>query len=377
MRHCARHSYEILVVLTLTLFGAAGTAAQVHPSLSPVGQIAAGSGSFVVEGAGRHRGKQITVFYHRPENLHAGSPVVMVIPGAGRNGDDYRDAWVQSSERYGVLVLSPSYSERFYPEFWSYNTAGITREVRLDVALTIDAGPEAWAAVERVRDELNARIDKQDLVGSSPGGQFLYDLLLLSKAGLLKDLDVQATGMTANPDPTDWLFPDFDRIFQAAKEQLGLNAERYDLFGHSAGGQILHRLALFAPHGRANRILAANSGWYTLPTFDQSFPYGLGGTGLTQGQLVPAFSANLVVFLGEKDDANETRGSLQRTPETDRQGTHRLARGTYFFESAREAARAMNTNFAWRMEVVPGVGHDYEAMSEAAAHYLYGVQEPE
>lgn len=375
MRHSARRFYEILVLLTLSGPGAAEAASQAHPERSSARLFTAGagSGSFVVEGAERHRGKQITVFYHRPQSLHPGSPVVMVIPGAGRNGDDYRDAWVQSSERYGVLVLSPSYPERFYPEFWSYNTAGLTRDVRLDVGVTIDAGPEAWAAVERAREELNARIDVQDLVGES-GNQLLYDLLVLGRAGLLKDLDVQAGGMTANPDPVDWIFHDFDRIFEAAKAELGLNAERYDLFGHSAGGQILHRLALFAPHGRANRIVAANSGWYTLPTFDESFPYGLGGTGLTQDHLASAFSASLVVFLGEKDDENETRGSLQRTPETDRQGTHRLARGTYFFETAREAARALNTTFTWSMEIVPGVGHDYVRMSEAAARYLYGRQ---
>lgn len=28
----------------------------------------------------------------------------------------------------------------------------------------------------------------------------------------------------------------------------------------------------------------------------------------------------------------------------------------------------------WKLEIVPGIGHDYRRMSEAAAEYLYGDQ---
>ncbi len=70
----------------------------------------------MVEGGGPYAQKRITVFYHRPDRFDRGSPVVMVIPGAGRHGDDYRDAWMGASEEHGVLVLSPRYPEKYYPE---------------------------------------------------------------------------------------------------------------------------------------------------------------------------------------------------------------------------------------------------------------------
>ena len=47
------------------------------------------------------------------------------------------------------------------------------------------------------------------------------------------------------------------------------------MFGHSAGGQVLHRLAIFRPNNKADRILASNSGWYTIPTITNIFPTGL------------------------------------------------------------------------------------------------------
>ena len=143
------------------------------------------------------------------------------------------------------------------------------------------------------------------------------------------------------------------------------------MFGHSAGGQLLHRLALFYPNHRADRLLAANSGWYTVPTFDDVFPYGLANSISTPEQIEMAFGSNLVVFLGELDDENEVRGDLVRTPEVDVQGISRIARGRHFYGTAVKTAKTLGIELKWKLEVVPGVGHDLQRMSDAAAEYLY------
>jgi pimeloyl-ACP methyl ester carboxylesterase len=339
-------------------------------------EIGAGSGRFVVPGGGEHPERRITVHYHRPEHFHRGSPVVMVIPGAGRNGDDYRDAWVEASEEHGVLVLSPSYPEKHYPEYWSYNLAGMTDRVKLELDFVVDTDPGRWRldeALHRLPSDLR---DPHELFGHSSSGHLLHRLVLLEMAGMLEEVEIRGTASEPNRDRTKWIFDDFDRIFERVRRELHLEAGTYDLFGHSAGGQILHRLALFAPSERLGRVLAANAGWYTVPTFERSFPYGLDGTGVTPEGLREAFSTRLIVFLGEEDDADETRGSLRRTPEADRQGAHRLARGTHFFRRARQEAEELGVPFRWERVVVPGVGHDYERMSEAAAGYLYGGSGP-
>ncbi|MEM8508833.1 MAG: heavy metal-binding domain-containing protein [Bacteroidota bacterium] len=273
-----------------------------------------GSGSFLIEG-GFEKEKTIGVHYYRPENFSVTSPVVLVIPGSGRDGDEYRDAWIKKAEHYGVLVLSPEYSEKHYPEFWSYNLAGMISDVQLN--------PERTAM----------------------------------------------TGFTINNDSRTWLFNDFDRIFDLVKNKLRLQTQSYDLFGHSAGGQLLHRFAIFNPDNKANRILAANSGWYTVPTDEKDFPVGLKGSKQSANSV--DFSSKLVLFLGERDNANETRGDLRHTPELDAQGLHRLARGKHFYNASKERAATLQKEFYWKLEIIPNVGHDFRKMSEAAADFLY------
>ena len=73
-------------------------------------EIEPGSGKLLIEG-GFKKEKTIIVHYHMPLNFESDSKVLFVLPGAGRNGDDYRDAWVANSEKYNVLVLSFEYSE--------------------------------------------------------------------------------------------------------------------------------------------------------------------------------------------------------------------------------------------------------------------------
>jgi pimeloyl-ACP methyl ester carboxylesterase len=324
-------------------------------------EIAVGSGSVVVPGGAGREDRVIEVHYHRPENLTAGSPVVMVMPGAGRNGDDYRDAWIEASERYGVLVLSPSYSETHYPAYWSYNLGNMPSSVTIGIRMQIDTDPAEWRFSEQAQD--GADLKRHPL---------LRQLVQLAHAGMIADVDAEATGLTVNRDRDDWIYADFDRIFEVARGALELDTQSYDLFGHSAGGQILHRFALFHASSRADRILAANSGWYTLPDFETAFPYGLKDTGMAADEIRKALQSRLVVFLGELDDENETRGSLRETPEADRQGPGRLERGRYFFASAQNLAAELDTEMKWTIEVVPGVGHEYRRMADAAAEYLYG-----
>ena len=279
--------------------------------------IESGTGKFLIDGGSQDE-KQIIIHYYQPSNLNPESPVVIVLPGAGRNGDDYRDAWIEKAEMYNTMVVSPEYSEEYYPEFWSYNLAGMITDVEIN-------------------DERTAM-----------------------------------TSFKISENPNDWIYRDFDRIFQLTKEKLNLHTGSYDLFGHSAGGQILHRLAIFNSESKANRILSSNSGWYTVPTDIEDFPTGLMNSNKSQKDI--DFSTNLILFLGEKDNANETRGDLRHSPEIDKQGLHRLERGLYFYNESMKIASELNSEFNWKLEIIPDVGHDFRAMSHAAADYLYGVE---
>lgn len=150
-----------------------------------------------MEGRKGQEEKEITVFYHKPESFGKRLDVLMVIPGAGRNGDDYRDAWVEASEEYGVFILSQSYPAKYYPEYWSYNLAGMTREVTLDLNFTSETNPEEWT-LDDAREEINSSIGMHELVGHAEGHQLVYQLVTFSTAGMLADVDIQGTSERAH-----------------------------------------------------------------------------------------------------------------------------------------------------------------------------------
>jgi len=287
-----------------------------------------GSGAFLIDGGKEHLGRTIKVYYHMPENYTKDSNVLIVVPGAGRNGDSYRDAWIEKSEQYGVLILSPMYEETQYP-FEDYHLGGVIES------------PNLMESVTFVENTNIARLNEEVFT------------------------------CTFNPNRDEWLFNDFDRLFDLVVAATNSSQTQYDIFGHSAGGQILHRFAIFQPDSRARRIVAANPGFYTLPDFDTDIPLGLKSTPLTEEDLQQSFRKRLVVFVGALDNEQEQGGTMLRSPTVDRQGTHRLARGRFFYNFAERQAQAMRSTFNWTLEIIPNVGHDQEKMGQAAADYLY------
>lgn len=301
------------------------------PDSSRVGDvhIHEGSGAFLVEGGPGHQEKLVTVYYHRPESFSPKSPILLVVPGAGRDAWEYRDAWVEASEEHGVLVLSPSYPESTY-DFEDYHMGGVVEE------------SNALEIIEFVEHSSQAKLDEERLV---------YEV---------------------NEAQREWIFHDFDRIFEMASAAVGSERTAYDAFGHSAGGQILHRLVLFHPNAKVDRIVAANSGFYTLPDLESRLPFGLKNTPVDEEDLRASFRRDLVLLLGGEDDHPEAGGTFLRSPSADEQGEGRLQRGRHFHETGKAKASELGVGFNWKVETVPGIGHEFRPMSEAAGKYLYG-----
>ncbi len=301
-----------------------------NPPFEP-DRLMPGTGLFVTRGGIGRGGARIGVHYILPRTFTPRSAILIVIPGAGRDGDEYRDAWVPVAEEKGILVAALTYPEADY-DFAAYHLGGVVKDLALR---NMPLGPD----------------------GRPPRRIFLQD---------------EDISFTLETDRSRWLFRDFDRIFDLIVRATGSLRASYDLFGHSAGGQILHRSVLFQPGLRADRVIAANAGLYTMPDRTLPMPVGLKGFALDDAALAASLSGPLTVMLGERDDDRETGGTLLHTPRIDRFGTHRLARGRAFFAAARAKAEALSVPFRWRVEIVPDVGHDFRAMSRAAARVLYG-----
>ncbi len=175
--------------------------------------------------------------------------------------------------------------------------------------------------------------------------------------------------MTLRP-PERWSFRVVDDAFDLARKAFGARRERYGLYGHSAGAQFVHRYLLMAQASRAELIVTANAGSYTLPDRSAPFPWGLANVpAVGPEQLARAFARPVVVLLGE-DDIDPAHRTLPSDPEAQAQGPHRLARGRNFFAAATRAAAELKVPLRWRLQTVPGVGHSDRAMAPVAMGLL-------
>ncbi|REJ76095.1 MAG: hypothetical protein DWQ47_10760 [Acidobacteria bacterium] len=163
-----------------------------------------------------------------------------------------------------------------------------------------------------------------------------------------------------------WSFQVAEDIAERVRKGFGLAAARYDMFGHSAGGQFVHRFSLFMPEANVRLFLAANSGWYTAPDLTIEFPYGLRHPLLEiASEDVIEWTKKSVVILRGTEDTERTP-NLRQTPEADAQGQHRYDRAGYMFRKISE----VNPETTWKMIEVPGAGHSQKVMAPAAQQVI-------
>ena len=154
------------------------------------------------------------------------------------------------------------------------------------------------------------------------------------------------------------------------KKSLGSKVEKYDVFGHSAGAQFVHRYLIYKPQARVGKAVSASSGWYTMLDNAITFPYGLKASPAEAKNLSNLFAQKLFIIVGEKD-TDENSFGLRHNDIVDKQGLHRFDRAQYFYTNSQAYALADSTLFNWQYLTLPNVGHDYIATSAAAALLLY------
>lgn len=274
-------------------------------ALAPARALEAGDHILVLPENTGVTGDPVRLFVHRPANWRPDGPILIVMHGVQRDADRYLAEWRDLAAEAGVLVICPEFSAAKYPGVRWYNLGNV--------------------------------------------------------------MDRERNGQ---PQPAQArTFAVIDRAFAAVKRQAGATRDHYALFGHSAGAQFVHRYLLFADETRANPIIVANSGWYTLPTTAVDFPYGLGRTGVGEDAIRRALTRPVTVLLGDQD-TDPNYPNLRRNAEADQQGLHRFERGQFYMRRAQEEANRLGLSLAWRMQVVEGVGHVNAGMAKAAIRLL-------
>ncbi len=173
------------------------------------------------------------------------------------------------------------------------------------------------------------------------------------RGGLVRDGEVRPQ--------EEWTVEMADDLVEWARRREGSNVPTY-LFGHSAGGQFLARVAAYALPRGLSRIVIANSSTYVLPEETEAIPYGFGH--LPEPLNVHAMirdylAAPITIYLGDEDTGSKM---LTMTDAAVRQGENRLLRGRHVFDLASKIARDNGWIFGWTLVEAAGVGHSGRGM---------------
>jgi poly(3-hydroxybutyrate) depolymerase len=248
--------------------------------------------------------------------------------------------------------------------------AGTTRQVQVWYYRPESAGPDTPVVFVMHGAGRNAEGYRRAWIPFAEKRRFALLVPEFSLGEFAGYYNLERLSAAGRPIPqAQWPYQAIEEIFDAVRTANGWRAPTYDIYGHSAGGQFVHRLALLLPQARYRVAVAANAGWYTMPDFDVAYPYGLGSTHVAPEQLARTLGRRLVVLLGERDIDPDHR-QLRRTSGAMLQGEHRLARGLAFFQQGKLAAEKLRTPFGWQLQVAPGVAHSNSGMTPHAAAFV-------
>lgn len=239
----------------------------------------------------------VRVFAYVPPALSRRTRLLVVMHGRLRNAGDYLGAWAAWAARSDHVVLAPCFDRHGWPGVRGYNLGNV----------------------------LSRRNGRSAVV---PSGR--------------------------------WAFTVVETLVAHVRLQLELADDRFALWGHSAGGQFVHRFLLFRPRAKIRLAVAAGCGWYTAPDPAATFPYGTAHAALPIGDLRAYVAQPLVLMRGGDDTARDT--GLRVTRRADAQGPNRHARAAFMLA----AAKRLDAGTRWRLVDVPGVGHDAARMAAAA-----------
>ncbi|MCP2671115.1 hypothetical protein NHF40_09295 [Maricaulaceae bacterium EIL42A08] len=131
-----------------------------------------------------------------PDSAASNAPIVLVMHGASRNADDYRDNWIEVAEACEVIIAAPEFSRERFPGSARYNLGGLA-----------DAGAEPAAfdvigrVFEAVQDGYAPETSGYVMFGHSAGSQFVHRYAMFRPDPRMRRAVGANAGWYTVPDP--------------------------------------------------------------------------------------------------------------------------------------------------------------------------------
>jgi len=138
----------------------------------------------------------LPVHLYAPERAGPDAPIVLVMHGARRNADDYRDNWIDVARGCDVIIAAPEFSQERFPGSARYNLGGLggagEEPPAFDVIGTIFEAVQAAYAPET---------DHFVMFGHSAGSQFVHRFAVFGPDPRLRRAVAANAGWYTTPDP--------------------------------------------------------------------------------------------------------------------------------------------------------------------------------
>lgn len=161
--------------------------------------ISPGVGDYLFSG---WAGPPIRVFYAAPDNLGPDTPVAVVIHGAQRDADVYRDQWAELARDGGFVVLAPRFDKDAFPKESDFSQGGVFGKG--DAARPRSAW--TFSAIEPMFDDYvrcnGSSQTAYRLYGHSGGSQFVHRFLFLTPGARASRVVMANAGWYTLPDPS-------------------------------------------------------------------------------------------------------------------------------------------------------------------------------
>jgi pimeloyl-ACP methyl ester carboxylesterase len=196
----------------------------------------------------------------------------------------------------------------------------------------------------------------------------LFDEARFGDSALYQQGGIIQNGRLASQE--DWTISIVNDIADWANAKVGTdNSDDMVLFGHSAGGQFLSRIAAYGEDSTFDKMIVSNPSTYVWPSLTEKATYGFGGgyfsAQTTEAMLKDYLADPITIYLGEED--NKTDSDLATGSTAMRQGENRLERGLNAYEAAKKMAESKGWEFNWDLVTAPGIGHTASGMLQSTA----------
>lgn len=184
-------------------------------------------------------------------------------------------------------------------------------------------------------------------------------------------------------------FDSFQRLARGTKKAVenlwrdveafaGISLGPVDMIGFSGGAQFAHRYAMLRPE-RVNSLILVAAGWYTFPSEQDRFPYGIKPEGRRgrrcSENLLRFLEIPVLVLVGARD--NQRDAALRRTPDVDiKQGINRIERACRWSCALMQAATRAGVCPTLQFSMLPDCGHafddclEYGGLVERVNHWV-------